>query len=584
MYASENIYNISNSTIYFSKDQAIATFIFDEYGVASVQILSGEGVWANGSYLKGLPYGNYYAKETVVPEGYTKDENIYNYPLNASNVSVSGNVTNTVQKAKFEVIKISSITNEIAKTIEGAEFTAILTKYVDYYGSFDEALKHLSEYAEDEYSVFTTDSNGHGTSGYLAYGNYTINETVTPEGVNKVKEFYVTIDKDSTEAVKELVANDTPFESYIKLIKRDKTTGKDITYSNATFGLYKLNEETNEWEGVSCKVGNKTYSTWTTNDEGYAVTENKLEAGTYKVTEIVVPDGYIRAEEEIIFEVSNKNGTLEYDDDYDAWISVIIENEQPTGSIELTKYLNISKSADATFIEPATLDYTKIYFKLVASEDIIDYADGSLIFEKGEVIGTYNLDEQGGLIIEGLPLGSYYIQEISTIDGFVLDDTKHEFAVEQEDTETKEYILNLEIDNFATLVEFCKTDNEGNELEGATLQLLDTDGNVIDEWVTGKETYKIEGLSVGKAYILHEKEAAPGYTIADDIEFVVENSNEIQKITMIDEKEIKATEPEEKKIEKIVQTGNEADLVSLINSLLVACAGLAAGVAELKKK
>ena len=78
------------------------------------------------------------------------------------------------------IIKITSNNNAVAQTVEGAEFTAILSKYVTFYGSFDEAKKHLNEFAKDEYSIFKTGSNGHGTSSLLAYGEYTVNETYTP--------------------------------------------------------------------------------------------------------------------------------------------------------------------------------------------------------------------------------------------------------------------------------------------------------------------------------------------------------------------------------------------------------------------
>jgi len=141
--------------------------------------------------------------------------------------------------------------------IEGAEFTAILKKYVDFYGSFEEATKHLKQFALDEYSVFKTGKDGHGISGLLAYGEYMVMETDIPSsGLNSVKPFYVKIDKNSSTPIKEFVENDLPFEAYIRIQKQDKITGKTITYSNATFMLYRLNEVENKWEQVECKVGN----------------------------------------------------------------------------------------------------------------------------------------------------------------------------------------------------------------------------------------------------------------------------------------------------------------------------------------
>ncbi len=106
--------------------------------------------------------------------GYTRDENVYNYTFAYKDsltrvIEVEGTVANVVEKAPFTVIKVSTNTNDTAEVVEGAEFTAILTRYVDFYGSFEEARKHLGEFADDEYSVFTTGSDGHGTSGLLAY-------------------------------------------------------------------------------------------------------------------------------------------------------------------------------------------------------------------------------------------------------------------------------------------------------------------------------------------------------------------------------------------------------------------------------
>ena len=97
------------------------------------------------------------------------------------------------------------------------------------------------------------------------------------------------------------------------MIKVDKKTGKQVTLSNATFSLYKLNETINEWEKVSCKVGKKSYDTWTTDENATAYTETKLDAGTYKVDEIQSPTGYLELEEDCIFNINRSNDTLEYD-------------------------------------------------------------------------------------------------------------------------------------------------------------------------------------------------------------------------------------------------------------------------------
>lgn len=143
LYAKTDIYNQSRSKQYFSANEQIATFKFNQYGVASINIVSSTDaeIGIKGNTLTGLPMGSYYAKETIVPTGYTKDEKIYDYTFSYRDsltaiIEVDGTVANIVQKAPFEVIKVTTNTNDTAQTVEGAEFTAILTRYVDYYRKF----------------------------------------------------------------------------------------------------------------------------------------------------------------------------------------------------------------------------------------------------------------------------------------------------------------------------------------------------------------------------------------------------------------------------------------------------------------
>ncbi len=542
LYAKERITNVAGTIKYFDKDEQIATFTFNEYGVASIKITNNNTpakISVDGTKLTGLPMGKYYAKETIVPTGYMPDTKVYDYTfsyrdMNTKVIEVAGTVTNTVEKAPFEVIKVSTNENATAETVANAEFTAILSKYVDYYGSFDEAKKHLSEFATDEYSIFRTGTNGHGISGLLSYGEYTVNETYTPSPeITTVEQFYVTIDKDSKTPVKELVENDLPFEAYIKMQKQDKKTGKFVTYSNATFELYRLNEDTNKWEQVQCKISDKYYKTWTTNSEGVAKTETKLEAGKYKLTEIKIPTGFIQLDEELTFKVDNRNSTLNYDKDWDAWITVTAKNSQPTGTLKLNKKVALREDMDKTMIKD--IDFTKISFELVTDEKIIDYADGSTIYEKGKVVGKYNLNADGTLTVADLPMGKYHLKELTTIDGAVLDQTEYEVIFEQKDTVTKEYIVEKDIENKTTAIEVSKTDITGEkELVGAKLTVTNENNEVIDSWVSTEKTHKIEGLVVGKEYTLKEETAPNGFVVATEIKFRVENTTEIQKVTMID--------------------------------------------------
>lgn len=162
-------------------------------------------------------------------------------------------------------------------------------------------------------------------------------------------------------------------------------------------------------------------------------------------------------------------------------------------------------------------------------------ADNSVIYKAGEEIGIYNLSKEGKLEITNIPMGCVELQEIKTLEGLILDDTKYEIRFEQKDNTTKVYTQTLEIKNETTCVEFSKVDITGDkELIGAGLEIKDENNNLIDSWTSTEETHKIEGLEVGKSYTLTESIVVDGYVKATDIKFTVLSTNEIQKVQMID--------------------------------------------------
>ena len=84
------------------------------------------------------------------------------------------------------------------------------------------------------------------------------------------------------------------------------------------------------------------------------------------------------------------------------------------------------------------------------------------------------------------------------------------------------------------IVDMSKVDIGGNEIEGAKMQVLDHEGNIIDEWVSGKEPHKIKNLEEGKSYILHEEVSVGYYVKATDVEFEVTYDKQTQHLELID--------------------------------------------------
>ncbi|WP_285945313.1 MSCRAMM family protein, partial [Thomasclavelia cocleata] len=164
-----------------------------------------------------------------------------------------------------------------------------------------------------------------------------------------------------------------------------------------------------------------------------------------------------------------------------------------------------------------------------------DMADGTIIYGKNAIVGEYNLSKDGKLTVSDLPMGIYELQEISTLEGLVHNGIKYEIKFIQTDLTTKVYTVTQNIVNKPTMIEISKTAVTGTkELEGAFMQLLDSNRNVVCEWISGKKPYVVEGLEIGKTYILKEDFAPLGYVQAKEISFVIENTSEIQKVRMVD--------------------------------------------------
>lgn len=597
VYANEDIYNVAKTKKYYSKGDLVATRTMSEQGTTED--------------IEDLPLGKFLVKEVVSSEGYLLDTKEYEVNLEYKDQStpiISETVTSNevVKKMQIHIFK-SGIDEQsgVVDGLEGAEFTIKLASDVeeaynkgysyaevwngiDIYGNKVEAdAKRIAEAQKiaPSYDVLTTDSEGNAYSAEkLPYGRYVGKETQTPKDFETAADFYFTISKDESEVtevaqkVKDIIINNEQLETYVKLVKKDKDTGKIVTLNNATFQIKAAEDIYDRGNGkilykkgevIKQKVGSTVYDSFTTNADNIIVPDNSynnsddaqgtvttplmLEVGSYEISEILIPKGFLQLEEPVVFKIE---GIRDYDKDEqgDYIKTVVIENEQPTGTVIVDKSIAIREDVDTSLVDIS--DMSGIKFKLTAKEDITSPIDGSVIYKAGQEVGTYNLSKEGSLEINDIPMGIFELQEIQTLDGLVLNNKKYEVKFTQKDTVTKIYEENLDIENDTTLVEFSKTDITGEkELEGAELTVTDKDNNVIDKWVSTNKTHKIEGLKAGETYTLREEYAPDGYVQASEIQFTVENTNEIQKVEMVD------------KIVEILKTdvdGNAIEGVSLV--------------------
>ena len=608
VYADEDIYNVAKSKKFYSKGDLVATRTTDEKGVCQD--------------VTDLPLGKYIVKEENPPKGYLIDKKTYTVDLKYKDqytkiITGNANSTDKVKEMRIHIFK-SGIKVNSGETpgLEGAVFTIKLNSavqraydkgytYAEVWGGIDEYgnavtvdSKRVAEaqVIAPTYEAIETDENGDAyTQNVLPYGKYIVKETTTPKDYESAADFTFSITEDESEVqdvakkVKDIVVNNEQQETYIKLIKKDKTSGKTVSLNNATFQIKAAKDIYDratgkilykKGEAVTQKIGSTTYNSFTTNAKnivvpansynnkagdpiGSVITPLKLEVGTYEITEIKIPEGFLQLDNPVGFKVE---GIRNYDTDQDGDFikEVVIKNEQPTGTLIIDKSIALREDADTSLVD--TSDLSGIQFKLTAKENIIDYADGSVIYKKGQEVKTYNLDKNGDLKVEKLPMGKYELQEVKVIDGLVLNDTIYDVEFIKKDDVTKVYTVTKDIENDTTFVEYSKTDiTGGKELEGAKLKVLDKDENVIDSWTSTDKTHKIEGLVAGKSYILREEIAPKGFVRATNIEFKVENTKEIQKVTMIDKvvdmtkNNIAGEEVEGAKIQVFDKEGNIVD-------------------------
>ena len=176
-------------------------------------------------------------------------------------------------------------------------------------------------------------------------------------------------------------------------------------------------------------------------------------------------------------------------------------------------------------------------FALSAKEDITN-KDGDVVLEAGTVIEEKATGEDGKLTFEAdLPIGfSYVVKETSPAPGFATTDEVQEFTFTAESSDKATVSYEFIFEDEPTVFEFTKTSlTDGKEVEGEKLTVTDENGEVVDEWVSGKEPHIIKELVVGQTYTMTEVLPAPGYVTAESIQFTVEDTAEVQKIEMKDD-------------------------------------------------
>jgi LPXTG-motif cell wall-anchored protein len=343
----------------------------------------------------------------------------------------------------------------------------------------------------------TTDADGKAVAGNLPFGKYRIEEVTAPEGYvlsgysQEVELVYA--GQDIPVVSEEVTFTNERQKVSITVEKQDAQTGAVL--SGASFGLY--NAEDIAAGGSVIVPADTLLETVTSDGNGQAVFTLDLPLGQYYVKELAALDGYVSSDEILTFDASYQGQEVSV-----VTLKSVMKNTATT--VEITK----SDLTTGEELPGANLQVTD---------------------EDGNVVDAWVSGKEVH-IIRKLTVGkTYTLTETLPADGYVTAESI-DFTIEN----TAE-IQKVEMKDDVTKVEISKTDITGKkELAGATLTILDSDGNIVETWVSTGEAHYIERLPIGN-YTLREEQAPDGYLVAEDVTFEVKDTAEIQKVVMKDE-------------------------------------------------
>lgn len=357
-------------------------------------------------------------KEISPSEGYLLNDTVYRVGADPRDYNIEYNtapdmtIMEQVIKGKISIIKHTDDGETQIETPEkGAEFQI----YLKSSGSFVNADK-------DERDTIICDLDGFASSKLLPYGVYTVHQTKGWDGREKITDFDVFINTDGK--TYKFLINNKNFESYLKVVKLDKETGKRIPYEGAAFEIYDSNNHRITMQYTYPQV--TSIHTFYTNKEGYLITPEKLPYGGYTLKEVQAPHGYVLDDTPIPFSISQENSST------DTGVTVVkvkARDVAQKGVINITKTGEIFSS-----VEENNGVYTPKYsvgnlkgavFEVYAAEDITTL-DGTVRYEQGTLVDTVTTDNDGVAKSKELYLGKYTVIEKTAPNGYVHNTAKYD--------------------------------------------------------------------------------------------------------------------------------------------------------------
>ena len=474
-----------------------------------------------------LPYGEYLLVEVQAPYGYALDSTPVSFTVSADNAEKENALTvikvrkeNTAQKGKISVQKTGDIFTSVnmassAYTDENGELVVNSTTYTPVFanGNLSGAVFQViaaedivtldgtvNANAGDVVAEITTDENGYAETDLLYLGKYEIKEVQAPYGyVRNSESQFVEL----TYAGQEIAVLDTVNASFVndyqsveislsKVMENDELfgIGNNNEFLSVRFGLFAA-EDIQAADGTVIPADG-LLSEVSLDENMTAKFDVQIPFGRYYVQEIATDEHYVLNGEKYLV-------NFEY-----------MGQDIRTVDIDCGQFVNLLKRGriEGHKVDDKSEPLENAVFGLFTADCVK--------FSRDTAVMTAASDENGYFVFDEIPYGEYIIHEIETPTGYIFSDESYPVTVSEDGD-----VVEITAVNKPITIEISKVNVYGEELIGAEMQLIDSEDNVVDEWVSDGTNHVVSKLGAGE-YVLKEIAAPDGYVIAADIKFSVD--------------------------------------------------------------
>ncbi|WP_418215434.1 SpaA isopeptide-forming pilin-related protein [Blautia sp.] len=520
VYAAENIYTPDyqkdengNRQLIYAKDALVTTVTTGEDGKAVAE---------------NLPLGSYYVVEKTAPEGFVlnhdRSEVAFVY-ANQDTPVIEQEVTVGDDRQKV-AIQVEKQDAENGATVAGAVFGIYNKADIKVDGKvIVKANTLLQEMTSDNdgLAVCTLD---------LPRGQYYVKELKAPAG-------FVSSD--------EILNLDASYQGQdvktvkLKTVKKNQPTTVEITKSDVTTGV--------ELDGAKLTVLDKegnVVDQWTSVKDQPHVIKRLTVGEEYTLREEMAPYGYLKATDvKFTLEDTAEIQKVEMKDEVPTGLLIINKNGEFLDKVTLLD--NVKGTVEHLF-EYVTGSLSNVTFDVFAAEDI-KAADGVSedYFKADEKVGTITTNSNGIAQMGDLPAGKYYVKEVKTTHGYVLDGEPRYVDLSYRDQNTpvitydekwqnarqkiKVTILKKEKDTERVLAGGVFGLYTSEDIKNAKGEVLLEKDSLIEQRVTdekGQITFTAD-LPVDGKYYVKEIFAPDGFVTTEEVqEFTFEYAGEDQ--------------------------------------------------------